>query len=124
MDHVSALVAAKASRNEVSKLAKALDAIHPLVEVDVHLAPPDHDGIDTVWLWTPWNETTEKRCDRAIRACIGWIGSRAVRVRGEQQLVVLGAEDQSLYAIDITWPGRKILPAKAKESPTRPASTT
>lgn len=125
MDHVTVLIGAEASRGESQKLARSLDAIHVLVEVDARLDPgAAADDVDWLCLWTPWQSATDQRCDRAIKTCIGWIGSRAARVRRTHRLVVFGANDRTLRAVDIVWPGRKIVDASAEGAPTRPSGPT
>ena len=54
MDHVTLLIAAKSSPNEARRLSRALDAVHPLVDVEMHVDPGAAlDDIDMLCLWTP-----------------------------------------------------------------------
>ena len=125
MDHVTVLIGADASRAESQKLARSLDALHPLVEVHARLDPgAATKDFDWLCLWTPWQKATDERCDRAIKTSIGWIGSRAARVRRTHRLVVFGAGDRTLRAVDIVWPGRKIVDAPAEAAPARPSGPT
>lgn len=121
MDRVTLLIAAKASPNEARRLAHALDAVHPLVEVDTHVEPGAALAeIELLCLWTPWKQPTEQRPERAMKACIGWVGSRASRVRRTHRLVVFGAGDRVLHSVDIVWPSRQIVDAPTEGVPGRP----
>lgn len=96
MDKITLLIAAEASPNEARRLSRALDAVHPLVEVDTHAEPGAAPGeIDLLCLWTTWKKPTEQRPERAMKACIGWVGSRAARVRRTHRLVVSVPEIES-----------------------------
>lgn len=121
MDKITLLIATEASPNEARRLSRALDAVHPLVEVETHVEPGAAPGeIDLLCLWTTWKKPTEQRPERAIKACIGWVGSRAARVRRTHRLVVFGSGDRVLRSVDILWPGRQIVDAPLEGVPGRP----
>lgn len=121
MDHVTLLIAATSSPKEARRLSSAINSVHALVEVDTHVDPDAAlNGMDLLCLWTPWEKPSERRADQAIKACIGWVGSRASRVRRTHRLIVFGAKGRVLHAVDIVWPSRQIVAAPADEAPPRP----
>jgi hypothetical protein len=111
---------------ELTRLARAIEKVHPLVEASavVDAAPEDtrrSEHVSAVWLWTCWAEPAPNRANDAMKVTIGWARRQASRSQQPQRVVMLGADGTLLQALDLLWPARQLVDPPSSFRPPPPS---